>query len=508
MNERARIPVTLPRDNPTQSYWQDPPDGIADLRTTPDLPGNADVVIIGSGITGAAVAWSLLQDGNGSGGSGGSDISSTPPSVVMLEARQACSGATGRNGGHTKAASYRSFLANTDALGAPAAAKIARLELANIDAVHAFAREHAIPCDSNPCRTVDIIYDEPHWREAHEAVQAMRAALGPDDPAAEYTFHDAEEARARFYCAGADADREPVGAVSYAAGSISGYGFGVGVLKLALAGGLNLQTGTPAVSLGRCADGGGRWEVCTPRGRVVTDKVVLATNGYTAHLWEAFQGAIVPLRGQVTAQRPGANMPRDGLPTTYSFIYENGYEYMVPRPPGSRHAGDIVIGGGLVRAPREGLLEYGTTDDTTVDEDISAYLREATVRCFGRRNWGEDHPGGRVRREWTGIMGYSPDGLPFVGKVPGSSGGLWASCSFQGHGMVLCWMCARAMVRMMRGGDGDLDGWFPREFVISEERLRKRFRGRLHTSAAEDHPVRDDHQPPARMDLGLAPGPP
>lgn len=98
MDERARIPVTLPRDNPTQSYWQDPPDGIADLRTTPDLPGNADVVIIGSGITGAAVAWNLLQHGNGSGGSGGSDISSTPPSVVMLEARQACSGATGRNG--------------------------------------------------------------------------------------------------------------------------------------------------------------------------------------------------------------------------------------------------------------------------------------------------------------------------------------------------------------------------------------------------------------------------
>lgn len=90
--------MTLPRDNPTQSYWQDPPDDIADLRTTPDLPGTAEIVIIGSGITGAAVAWNLLQDGNGSGGSGVSDISSTSRGVVMLEARQACSGATGRNG--------------------------------------------------------------------------------------------------------------------------------------------------------------------------------------------------------------------------------------------------------------------------------------------------------------------------------------------------------------------------------------------------------------------------
>lgn len=87
MDERAQIPVTLPRDNPTLSYWQDPPDEIADLRSTSDLPPRAEVVIIGSGITGAAVAWNLLQSTTTSHGE-----------IVMLEARQACSGATGRNG--------------------------------------------------------------------------------------------------------------------------------------------------------------------------------------------------------------------------------------------------------------------------------------------------------------------------------------------------------------------------------------------------------------------------
>ncbi|EJT78689.1 hypothetical protein GGTG_03788 [Gaeumannomyces tritici R3-111a-1] len=85
MDERAKIKVTLPRSDPTLSYWQDPPDEIADLRSTPELPETADAVIIGSGITGAAVAWHLLE------GDGGSN-------VVMLEARQICSGATGRNG--------------------------------------------------------------------------------------------------------------------------------------------------------------------------------------------------------------------------------------------------------------------------------------------------------------------------------------------------------------------------------------------------------------------------
>lgn len=346
--------------------------------------------------------------------------------------------------------------------------------------MHAFAAAHAVPCDSHPCATVDVIYDEGQWREAHEAVRAMRAALGPGDRAAEYAFHDRDEVRARFHCAGADP--EPVGAISYAAGSISGYKLGVGVLKLALRGGLNLQTNTPATSLASIPGGSGKWEVRTPRGNIVADKVVLATNGYTAGLWKQFQGSIVPLRGQVTAQRPGSEMPAEGLPGTYSFIYENGYEYMIPRPAGSKHAGDIVIGGGLVKGPQEGLLEYGTTDDTALEGTISKYLHDTTARYFGER-WGQDHPDGRVRKEWTGIMGYSPDGMPFVGEVPGQKG-LWISGSFQGHGMVLCWMCAKALVEMMRGRDDGLDEWFPDAFRITEERMKKRFTGRLHTTAA------------------------
>ncbi|THU83290.1 hypothetical protein K435DRAFT_570043, partial [Dendrothele bispora CBS 962.96] len=50
----------------------------------------ADAVIIGSGISGALTAYSLLTS------------SKVPKSVVMLEAREACSGASGRNAGHCR----------------------------------------------------------------------------------------------------------------------------------------------------------------------------------------------------------------------------------------------------------------------------------------------------------------------------------------------------------------------------------------------------------------------
>lgn len=85
MEKRVSIPVTLPRDNPTVSYWQDPADDIADLRSTTQVPDSADVVIIGSGISGAGIAYNILKR-------------APQTKVVMLEARQACSGATGRNG--------------------------------------------------------------------------------------------------------------------------------------------------------------------------------------------------------------------------------------------------------------------------------------------------------------------------------------------------------------------------------------------------------------------------
>jgi glycine/D-amino acid oxidase-like deaminating enzyme len=44
------------------------------------------VVIVGAGFAGAALAHFLYKENN------------SPPSVVILEAREACSGATARNG--------------------------------------------------------------------------------------------------------------------------------------------------------------------------------------------------------------------------------------------------------------------------------------------------------------------------------------------------------------------------------------------------------------------------
>ncbi|MCJ1308153.1 hypothetical protein MMC25_001805 [Agyrium rufum] len=210
----------------------------------------------------------------------------------------------------------------------------------------------------------------------------------------------------------------------------------------------------------------------------------MATNGYTAKLWPALQGVIVPLRGHATAHRPGSGLPKEGLPRTYSFIYEDGYEYMVSRRPGSTGEGDIIIGGGLTIGAEQGLYEYGTTDDTAADPIIIDYLKETTTRYFGR-NWGNDDPTGRIKQEWTGIMGYSADGFPFVGQVPGENG-LYIAASFQGSGMVLCFDTARTLALLMNDEAESAKKMLPECFWITEERLKHTFTGRLHTKVPKD----------------------
>ncbi|KAF3357928.1 hypothetical protein VdG1_05593 [Verticillium dahliae VDG1] len=113
----------LPSERSTASYWhREPSEKLLGHRTTAELPATADVVIIGSGITGAFAAH-FLKEANAA-----SD-------VLMLEAREACWGATGRNGGHCQPSVYGLSTA------------VARFELNTYAFLRDLVAEHDVPCD-------------------------------------------------------------------------------------------------------------------------------------------------------------------------------------------------------------------------------------------------------------------------------------------------------------------------------------------------------------------------
>lgn len=486
MEERASIPVGPPVTKPLPSYWHNPKSPLANViePETDKSRDPYDFAIIGSGISGTMIAHFLLK-------------SRPNARIVMLEAREICSGATGRNGGHTKAASYRSYMQHVQELGKEEALKIARLEYANITETHSIAHDLGIDCESKLCDTVDVIYDQATFELGKSAIQALQADASEEEKdegkmACYQIYEKEEDIEQNFSVASNNTNPEVkekedlAGVCRYSAGRIHAYRFTTGVLKECVKNGLQLCTNTPVHDIRtstRSIDNiGPTWDVFTQYNTITARNVILASNGYTPYLLKDLQGAIVPLRGQITAQRPGkATKFTTPLPTTYSFIYRNGYEYMIPRPlsDGGQH---IIIGGGLGRLPQAGASEYGTVDDSTLNPQISAYLRGSLTGYFGTENWGEEddeEASGRVVQEWSGIMGATADGRPFVGEVPDKNG-LWISAGFNGHGMVLCLKAAEALVKMI--GSSSILGkpdWFPESFLITEERLKGcRFRGR------------------------------
>jgi hypothetical protein len=81
----------LPVPNHTLSYWRSELHPIDSYCSSEDLPSSCDIAIIGAGMTGVSTAYHLSR-------LHAANPSVQKPSIVILDAREVCSGATGRNG--------------------------------------------------------------------------------------------------------------------------------------------------------------------------------------------------------------------------------------------------------------------------------------------------------------------------------------------------------------------------------------------------------------------------
>jgi hypothetical protein len=151
----------FPVDKPTESFWQVPRHSFAD-RQSETLPNEADVVIIGSGITGISIAR---------------HIASLRPSVkiAMLEARSAISGATGRNGGHIKAVPWADYSILKEVIGKESAMRVTKFRLAHLDALVAEAEELGEAGRVGLVRRVQgvsAVFDSEAWQAAKVKLEA------------------------------------------------------------------------------------------------------------------------------------------------------------------------------------------------------------------------------------------------------------------------------------------------------------------------------------------------
>jgi glycine/D-amino acid oxidase-like deaminating enzyme len=246
-----------------------------------------------------------------------------------------------------------------------------------------------------------------------------------------------------------------------------------------LRGTFNLQTLTPAESIEPTEDG--RWLVKTSRGNITAKNIALATNAYTSHLLPDFADLIVPCRGQMSALIPLSSISGSNrLKTSMGFEGDGLDDYLIQRPDDK--GGHLMFGGGRTHGK-----SIGVTDDSTFDEITARYLRRELIDAFELPERSDGKLEMQAVKQWTGIMGFSRDEVPWVGPVPGKEG-VFVAAGYTGHGMPNTWLSGKAVASMV---SASLDGenmagaveaarkstGLPRAYQVSTERIAKAMAG-------------------------------
>ncbi|KAJ7625749.1 FAD dependent oxidoreductase [Roridomyces roridus] len=449
-------PSSLPVPNPTRSFWIDTPDAnpLAGQGSQGPLTQEADICIIGSGITGVSAAHHIAeavqrravpsQSGN------------NPLRVVILEARDFWSGATGRNGGHLTPLVFFDFCGYQARYGTEQAVRALALE------------------DHTASEIVKLIREE-GWADSVDLVEGGHATAFLTE--SEYTAAKADFDAAKE--AGVDltgvrwvstAEMQSKYGTLHPGVEIGGHNlwplkFVTHLYRLAKSLTpdleLSLHTRTPVGKITPSSDSR-RWALETPRGILRTNYIIHATNAYASHLLPqlAGPGGIVATRGQVCAVRA------PGLKWNCSWDANQGFEYWFPRPQQDSDAPPLIIlGGGREVGPG---FEYNQTDDSVVDEPVGGVLRRFLPAVFPEQF--ED--GVEPEMEWTGIMAYTKSRDPFVGPVIGETG-QYISAGYSGHGMPRAFSCAAVVAGMaladMTGKEWKAPEWFPEAFLTTRK---------------------------------------
>jgi glycine/D-amino acid oxidase-like deaminating enzyme len=435
--------MPLPQDNPTSPYWLSHDSDLSKHRTTEELPQEADVVIIGSGYSGATAAYYLLEKDDGK-----------RPSVVILEARDTCSGATGRNGGHLKPDVYFGAALNEKTFGAKVAEELTRFEIEQVIGVKKLVEKENIDCEFELTRAIDVFLDH----RVLDTVVASIAGLKARGYQFSDDLHFIEDPKKAEQVSGV---KGALAAFTFTAGTVWPYKLILHLLRRCLEWGANLQTNTPVLKLSGASDG--RWVLETPRGQITAKKVIVATNAYT--MLPELADKITPARGvacRIAVPESGKLAPH--LNNSYSIRYAPGeYDYIISRTDGS-----IVVGGAKQVVLLKDEYWHNNADDSELIPGAEKYFENYMQRMF--HGW--EDSGARVTDIWTGVMGYSADLMPWVGEMPGKPG-IFVTAGFTGHGMPRVLGCSGAIAALVREDIPSLkETKVPQPYWITEGRLQ------------------------------------
>jgi glycine/D-amino acid oxidase-like deaminating enzyme len=359
-------------------------------RRPAELPGRADVAIVGAGYTGLSAARTLARHG---------------ASVVVLERHRAGWGASGRNGGFVLPGYKIEAETLVRRYGPDRARALFAASLEAIDCVERLVADEAMDCGFARRGAITLAARPGHLRDLERDAGRLRrdfghetALLGPGDLREEL-----------------GSDRYHGGLLDPSAGALHPGKYCAALAEAAVRAGAILVEGVEVLGAGPAPGG---TTLATARGPVRASEVLVATNGYTGAAFPGIRSRVVPVGSYIVATAP---------------LGERAARELLPR--------------GRVMSDTRNLLRYfRLSDDGRLVFGGRASFTPTSLRNSGRILGAairEVFPAlGAVPLEyaWGGSLGVARDRMPHAGRL----GGLHYAMGYAGHGVAFAtWLGAR-----------------------------------------------------------------
>ncbi len=378
----------------TSSYWHLEQRRLGRDGAIPDT--YFDAVILGGGIAGTAAAYHVRQ---------------ARPTwrVALVESRRLASGATGRNAGFLLAGTADHYAVSVERYGRAIAREVFAVTVGSHRRVREFlAANPGMECGYRPCGSLTLAVSA-------EEAEVLRAS-------AEMIREDGFDVRF--------SETDPLGR-GFHGGIVNPHDGGIHPVKLvrALAETSKAEIFDDTEVFSLEADGRGI-VLDTPRGKLRAERALVALNAYAPLLDGYFADKVSPVRGQVLVTAPVSKRVLE--PVVYA---NDGFEYFRQLPDGR-----FLLGGGR--------RDFAATEigyDDVAAPDVHGFLDAFKDRYFPEL---KDVP---VEHRWSGIMGFTPDGLPMLGRYRDLPN-VWFSLACHGHGMGFSLEVAAMAARMVTQG--------------------------------------------------------
>ena len=381
-------------------YWLDTAPALPD-RSGKDLPDEADVVVIGGGLTGLSTAYHAARKG---------------ARVVLVEKDKVGSGASGRNGSMCTQGITIGVGEARKRFGQVRARELYDAFREAVDVVEELTHTEKIDCDFHRSGRLGVAFKPQHF----ESMKATQRDLAEnfDHETQLLTRGDLKSELGSDYYHGALLD--PLSAALHVGKYVHG------LAEAAERAGAEIHERNAATGLTRLPGGG--FLVETLHGTIRAKQVMAATDAYTDKALPWFRKRLINVGSFIIVTEPlGEARAKELIPKARLVVDSKNIGHYIRLTPDNR----LAFGGRARFAPSNPASDVKSGD----------ILKREMTDIFPQLS------GVRIDYVWGGMVGFSWDRLPHAGDA----NGLYYSMGYCGHGVQMATYMGRAMAEMMDG---------------------------------------------------------